>query len=80
MWKFYERNDGATCASVSHGPGNTYDDPIFGGHHVVHTIKICGSYNIKASHDFIFVGDQIADENHIVSSVGDLCVCNTNQK
>ncbi|CAF1612112.1 unnamed protein product [Didymodactylos carnosus] len=80
MWKHYEREDGATCTSVSRGPGNTYDDPIFGGHHVVHNIDFGVGLTIKASHDFVFVGDNIADENNIVSSLGDLCVCNVNNQ
>jgi len=75
MWNLYERDDGATCTSVSRGPGNTYDDPIFGGHHVVHNVKFFGDMSVRTSHDFLFVGDQIPADQHIASSVGDLCVC-----
>src|SRR5690242_18746584 len=80
MWTLYDRLDGATCTSVSRGSGNTYDDPIFGGHQVVHNITVVGTLTIKASHDFVFVGDQISSENKIASSVSNLCVCNTNNK
>jgi len=77
MWTLYQRKDDATCTSVSRGPGNTYDDPIFGGHSVTHNITFgCGDMTVRTSHDFIFVGDQISSENSIVSSVGNLCVCN----
>ncbi len=80
MWNLYERDDGATCTGVSRGPGNTYDDPIFGGHCVVHTVDFCAGLTVRTSHDFLFVGDQIPADQHIVSSVGDLCVCDLNKK
>ena len=80
MWNIYERDVGATCTSVSRGSGSTYDDPIFGGHHVVHTVDFCGGLTIRTSHDFLFTGDQIPADQHIVSSVGDLCVCNLDKK
>ncbi|CAF0738396.1 unnamed protein product [Adineta steineri] len=80
MWKLYERIEDGTCTSVSHGSGSTFDDPIFGGHHVTHTVDFCAGHTIKASHDFLFVGDHIPADQHIISSVGDLCVCNINNK
>ncbi|CAF1627291.1 unnamed protein product [Adineta ricciae] len=75
MWKLYKLKDGAACNSTSRGPGNTYDDPVFGGHHTVHNVSFAPGLSIKASHDFIFVGDQISSENQITSSIGDMCVC-----
>ncbi|CAF5052885.1 unnamed protein product, partial [Rotaria sp. Silwood1] len=63
-----------------YGPDSTYDDPIFDGHRVVHTVNFFGSFSIKTSHDFIFVRDHIAAEHHIISSVGDICVCSGNNK
>ncbi|CAF2882876.1 unnamed protein product [Rotaria sp. Silwood2] len=80
LWNLYERIDGATCTSISRGSGSTFDDPIFGGHHVVHKVNIFGGLHINTSHDFIFVGDHIPTDHHIISSVGDLCVCNVNNK
>lgn len=80
MWKHYEREDGATCTSVNRGPGNTYDDPIFGGHSVVHAVNFFADMTVRTSHDFIFVGNELPSDQRIVSSVGDLCVCNLSKK
>jgi hypothetical protein len=68
MWNLYKRDnaDDAMRTSVSQSSGNTYDDPIFGAHHVVDTIKFCGDMTVRTSHDFLFVGD--------------LCVCNLDKK
>ena len=79
-WKLYERADGASCTSASQGRGSTYDDPIFGGHHVVHSVNVFPGMEINTSHDFLFVGDHIASNHRIISSVGDLCVCNVTDK
>lgn len=80
MWALFVRREGATCTSASHGPGSTYDDPVFGGHQVTHTVNFFAGFNIKASHDFLFVGDQIPADHRIVSSTGDLCVCHVDKK
>lgn len=79
-WNLYQRKDGTICTSVSRGPGNTYDDPIFGGHKVVHTVNFFADMTIRASHDFLFVGDHAPADQRIVSSISDLCVCNLDNK
>lgn len=80
IWTLYERNNGATCTSVSHGPGSTYDDPVLGGHSIFHTVNVFGSFNINTSHDFLFTGDHIPADHRIVSSTGNLCVCTDDKK
>ena len=80
MWTLFVRLEGASCTSASHGPGSTYDDFVFGGHQIVHTVNFMAGLNIKTSHDFLFVGDQIPADHRIVSSTGDLCVCHVNEK
>lgn len=66
--------------SVSRAPGNTYDDPMFGAHQVVHTVNFFADMTVRTSHDFLFVSDHIPTDQRIVSSVGDLCVCNLKKK